>query len=157
MGWKIQGYYKNFSNEESSWNWQVDGNCDQPNQVIEKFHLHKIDLGEWENKIKIMYGTSSLPFFRGFIISDHLDLAKSQLSKFEGFKVYKQKYGSQAATFLVHQLNFLPIENLFIFYQKRNWTKENWMDLIDDLSWILPKENNQSVVKKLKEITPLSW
>lgn len=157
MGWKTQGYYKDLSNEQLSWNWQVEGNSDLPNQEIEKFHLRKIDLGDWKHKIQIRYGTSGLQYFRGYIISTDLNLVKNQLSKFEEFKVYKQKYGDQAATFCVHELNFLQIENLFIFYQKRNWTNENWIDLIDDLSWILPKENNSSVIKKLEKTTPLIW
>ncbi|MFK8004860.1 MAG: hypothetical protein AB8H03_00755 [Saprospiraceae bacterium] len=156
MGWKTQGYYEDFSDLALSWNWQVEGNSDQPNQNIEKYHLQKIDLGDWKRKIQIKYGTSHLPFFRGYIISNHLDSAKILLSKFEGFKVYQQKYGNQAVTFLVHQMNFLPIEDLFIFYQKRNWTKENWIDLIDDFSWTLPKENNQIIIRELEKMAPQS-
>ncbi|MFK7773591.1 MAG: hypothetical protein AB8F94_15685 [Saprospiraceae bacterium] len=142
------------SNSELSWNWQVEGNCDEPNPDIEKFHLRKIDLGDWKHKIQIKYGTSGLPYFRGYIICNQLEVAIAQLSKFEGFKVYQNKYGDKNFSFLIHQLNFLESNGLFVFYQKREWTEEDWLELIDNLSWILPDQVKDSIIEKLQNNSP---
>ncbi len=154
MGWKTQGYYEDLSNSELSWNWQVEGNSEESNPNIEKFHLRKIDLGDWKHKIQIKYGTSGLQYFRGYIICHQLELAIAQLSKFEGFKVYQNKYGDKSFSFSVHQLNFLKVDDLFIFYQQREWIYTDWVDLIDNLSWILPGHVKDSVIKKLQDNSP---
>lgn len=137
MSWKVQGYYND--ENDLAWKWQVHGNKEDRLEAIDSLHGKDPELGEWKEKVILLYGPSGFECFRGCVLCDNIEAAKKQLQKMEGYAVYRNQYGAEVSKFFIEEMSFFQIENIIIFYQKRNWDKEEWKELVDDLRKYIPK------------------
>lgn len=74
MGWTLQGYNAQGFNPslgfESDY-WHVECHGDEDDDV-EEYYEGVVDLGDWNDRIMIVYGTSRAEYFRGYILVDHI-------------------------------------------------------------------------------------
>ncbi|PKV49695.1 hypothetical protein ATE84_1730 [Aquimarina sp. MAR_2010_214] len=118
MGWTQQGYNAQGFNPSfgiKSNFWYVECNGDEDDE-IEKFDELKVDINNWDEKLKIVYGTSGREYFRGYILTNDTKAAKFLLDKFHRFLVYEGKYGGEKE-FDSNKLTLIPFLNIIIFFE----------------------------------------
>lgn len=119
MGWTQQGYNAQGFNPTlwfKSDYWYVENNGDSIDEV-EKYYEQQPDINHWSNKIKIVYGMSSNEYFRGYIRTQDIKMAKRLLRQFNGFLCYEHKYGGRKQ-FNSSNLNVFPFLDLILFFEK---------------------------------------
>jgi len=148
MGWEVQGYYYQNSRLNSGRYWHVNSGNGEVVKEIKNFNFKKINLDNYT--FEILYGTSGLEFFRGYLLIDSIDTAKDILSSFNQFKVYKTKhYGENI--FDVSNLEFAQLSyNFIIFYERRRWTKDEWNDMKSDLIFRLEDCVDADVINQIE-------
>lgn len=166
MGWTLQGYNSQGFNPSlgiKSDYWYVECNGEENNE-IEKYHDLEVDIGTWNQKIKIVYGTSGSEYFRGYVLTNDMELANSLLNQFNTFLVYKNKYGGKKEfnTKIVTFISFLEI----IFFFENN--PKNRLDelissekikeeLFNELSFGIKYNFIDNCGKSLEEINHELW
>jgi hypothetical protein len=138
MGWTEQGFNAQGFNPSlgiKSDYWYVECSGDEENDV-EEFYERLIDLGDWNDKIKIVYGTSQAEYFRGYLLTDRIEKSKSILKEFNNFAVYQSKYGG-VKKFRFKDITLLPFLGILLFFETN---AKNFMgeliplkDLVNDL------------------------
>ena len=134
MGWSSQGY--------SGYNrkWEVEGYTTGLNPKIDSFDRQSVDLGEYSNS-RVIYGPSGLTFFHGYVFSNDQRIVEAVLSKFNGFLVYKSKYGESAHQFDSSQLHFLHYHGLTVFIEQSTFLDFEWEALKNTLLGALKFDN----------------
>ena len=98
MGWTSQGYNAQGFNPSLGFKsdyWYVVCNVDE-DESIETYHEMPVDLGEFNEKVRIVYGTSSAEYFRGYVLTDDMGVAKYLLEKFNSsFQINLSSIGFQ--------------------------------------------------------------
>jgi hypothetical protein len=127
MEWTEQGFNAQGFNPSlgiKSDYWYVECNGDEDNDV-EEFYERVIELGDWTDKIKIVYGTSRAEYFRGFILTGHIEKSKSILKEFNNFPVYQSKY-SGVKKFHFKNIARIPFLAIVLFFERNatNFTGE---------------------------------
>ncbi len=130
MGWTQQGY--NIIGQQLGC-WYVDCNGEF-DKAIEKYNNRKVDIKEWSQKIKIVYGMTDREFFRGYVLSSDLNIVKSLLNKFDGFLVYGGKYGGEKR-FEPQKLSIFSFLNITYFFEQN--AKTFWVKKAIPLSTII--------------------
>ena len=118
MGWTQQGYNAQGFNPSlgiKSNYWHVECNGDAID-AVEKYDKLKVDINDWEEKLKIVYGTSSTKYFRGYVLTTDIKAAKHVLNRFLNFLVYEEKYGGIKA-FNTNALTLIPFLNSILFFE----------------------------------------
>ncbi len=95
--------------------WYVECNGEEDERV-EKYHELNVDLGRWNDKVKIVYGTSSREYFRGYILTSNTRVAKDLLNKFNNFLVYQGKYGG-IKKFCSQELTLITALETTLFFE----------------------------------------
>lgn len=119
MGWTQQGYNAQGFNpalEFRSDYWYVENNGDNI-KAVEKYYESKPDIDHWSNKIKIVYGCSGSEYFRGYLLTQDVKIAKRLLREFHGFLCYEHKYGGRKKFSSSNLIVFLFLE-LILFFEK---------------------------------------
>lgn len=120
MGWSQQGYNAQGFNPSLGFGspyWYVGCNGED-NSNVEAFHETRVDIGEWATKLKIVYGTSSQEYFRGYILTPAMETALLVLSRFDNFLVYEGKYGGEKA-FKATEMVMVPFLGIILFFEAR--------------------------------------
>ncbi len=117
MGWTQQGYNAQGFNPSlgiKSDYWYVECNGEESDE-IEEYHELRVDV-KWTDKIKIVYGMSSREYFRGYVLTNDIQLVKSLLNTFNKFLVYERKYGGEKE-FNVEELTILQFLGIALFFE----------------------------------------
>ena len=118
MGWTQQGYNAQGFNPSlgiKSNYWYVECNGEEDNK-IEKYYELKVNINDWDEKLKIVYGTSGKEYFRGYVLTNDIKTARFLLNKFHKFLVYEGKYGGEKE-FNSKNLTLIPFLNTHLFFE----------------------------------------